>query len=59
MKIGLLGILMLIFVVGKLAGVIQWSWWLVLLPAIIGLSLWALSTLLMLALFVLATVAGR
>lgn len=39
MKIGFLGLLTLIFVVCKLAGVIQWSWWLVFAPIIFSVVL--------------------
>ena len=34
---GLAEVLTIVFVVLKLTGVIDWSWWLVLLPEIIGL----------------------
>lgn len=34
--IGFTGILQIVFIVLKLCGVINWSWWLVLLPLIIG-----------------------
>lgn len=37
--IGTLGFLTIIFVIAKLAGVIHWSWWLVLLPLYGGLAL--------------------
>ena len=37
---GILEVLTLIFIVLKLCGVIAWSWWLVLLPEIIGLILY-------------------
>lgn len=36
--IGLTSVLTIVFVVLKLVGVIDWSWWLVLLPSIIGVS---------------------
>jgi hypothetical protein len=36
--IGLLGLLGIILVIAKLAGVISWSWWLVLLPFYFGLA---------------------
>ena len=42
MQIGFLGLLTLVFVVCKLAGVIAWSWFWVLSPAIFGLALAAL-----------------
>lgn len=37
--IGVCGFLTIIFVIAKLAGVISWSWWLVLLPFYGGLAL--------------------
>ena len=37
---GFLELLTLIFVVCKLVGVIEWSWWLVLLPEIIAFALY-------------------
>ena len=39
MKIGFSGLLVLIFVVCKLLGIIEWSWWLVFLPLPIGFTL--------------------
>lgn len=36
MKIGLLGILTVVFALGKMFGMIDWSWWVVLLPAILS-----------------------
>lgn len=36
--IGVLGFLTIIFVIAKLAGIIHWSWWLVLLPLYGGLA---------------------
>lgn len=52
MKIGFLNLLTVIFVIAKLANVINWSWWLVFSPTIVSvalvilfliLSLWAYS----------------
>ncbi len=37
---GLLEILTIVFVVLKIIGIIDWSWWLVLLPEIIAVSLY-------------------
>lgn len=37
-KMGVLEILTIVFVVLKFAGVISWSWWLVLLPVLIAVS---------------------
>lgn len=42
MRIGFADLLTLLFVAFKLAGVISWSWWLVLLPSIIALILRAI-----------------
>lgn len=42
-KFGFLHILTLIFVILKLTEVINWSWWLVLLPLCIWLGFWLLS----------------
>lgn len=39
MKINFLHILTLLFVVAKLFGFIQWSWWLVFLPSIISIGI--------------------
>ncbi len=39
---GILSVLTVVFVTLKLVGVIDWSWWLVLLPEIIGLILVAI-----------------
>jgi hypothetical protein len=37
---GILELLTIVFVVLKLIGTIDWSWWLVLLPAIVSVSLY-------------------
>jgi hypothetical protein len=39
MNIGLLGLLTIIFAIAKLAGVIAWSWWIVLSPSLVGLGI--------------------
>ena len=39
MGLGLTSILTLIFVVAKLLGVIDWSWWLVFSPTLIGVGI--------------------
>ena len=36
---GLLGVLLVVFIVLKLVGVISWSWWVVLIPLWINLAL--------------------
>lgn len=40
--LSLSSILTIIFVIAKLFGVINWSWWLVLLPSLISVGLWVL-----------------
>ncbi|MFS0643822.1 hypothetical protein [Siminovitchia sp. 179-K 8D1 HS] len=37
---GILEILTIVFIVLKLIGTIDWSWWLVLLPTIVSLSIY-------------------
>lgn len=53
MKIGFLNLLTVIFVIAKLANVINWSWWLVFSPTIVAvilgllvfiLAVWSYST---------------
>lgn len=39
---GIAEVLTIIFVILKLVGVITWSWWLVLLPEIIGIGVYVL-----------------
>jgi len=43
--IGFFGLLTILFIALKLTGYIQWSWWLVLLPAYAGLVLFLLIVL--------------
>ena len=38
--LGLPHILTIIFVIAKIVGYINWSWWLVLLPSLISVGLW-------------------
>ncbi len=49
--IGFVGILQIVFIVLKLIGVINWSWWLVLFPIIIPTSI-------ILLIFVAALIIG-
>ena len=37
--IGVLGVLQIIFIVLKLCNVLQWSWWMVFIPAYISVGL--------------------
>lgn len=38
--IGFVGLLTIVFITLKLTNFIQWSWWWVLSPALIGIGLW-------------------
>lgn len=51
--------LTILFVVLKLTGVITWSWWLVLLPAIISVSIYVLVLLIKLVMVLIAVVAVK
>ena len=51
-SLGFLGALTLIFVVAKLWGIVDWSWWLVFLPVIISFGL-VLSILLVILLVII------
>jgi len=48
-------LLTIIFVVAKLAGVINWSWWLVLLPSLISFGL---SWIILAFFFIIAALAS-
>ena len=54
-QIGFLGALTLIFVVMKLLGHIDWSWWLVFLPSLIGLGI---GLIVLLVILILASMGG-
>lgn len=41
--VGFLGLLTILFIGLKLAGIITWAWWLVLLPLYAGIALFILS----------------
>ena len=45
MQIGFSGLLTLIFVICKLVSIIEWSWWIVFLPLLIGFALVLVLTL--------------
>ena len=47
-------ILTIIFVLAKLLEIITWSWWLIFLPAIIGVAIGAVIIILLLAIMVMA-----
>lgn len=52
MQIGFVGLLQLLFIAFKLAGIITWSWWVVLIPLWITLGLTLFVLLLVATLFV-------
>jgi hypothetical protein len=57
MRIGIIQftfILTIIFVIAKLMGVVDWSWWLIFLPAIIGAGISVLIIFLLLVIMVMA-----
>lgn len=53
---GLLEVLTIVFVVLKLIGAIDWSWWLVLLPELIAIGVYAVFAIVM-GMFVGSTTA--
>ncbi|MED3802270.1 transmembrane Fragile-X-F protein [Lysinibacillus xylanilyticus] len=56
---GIAEVLTIVFVVLKLTNVIAWSWWLVLLPAIISFSIYALILVMKLVMVMIAVVAVK
>lgn len=52
--IGFAHILTIIFVIAKIVGYIEWSWWLVLLPSIISIGLSILVWLIVLVVVIIA-----
>lgn len=57
--LGIAEVLTIVFVVLKLTDVITWSWWLVLLPAILSFSLYAIIGLVKLGMVLIAVVAVK
>ena len=58
MKIGIIQftfILTIIFVLAKLLEIITWSWWLIFLPAMIGVAIGALIMIILLAIMIVAS----
>ena len=58
MKIGITQftfILTIIFVIAKLLEIITWSWWLIFLPAMIGVAIGALIMIILLAIMIVAS----
>ncbi|MEX3745494.1 MULTISPECIES: transmembrane Fragile-X-F protein [Lysinibacillus] len=56
---GVAEVLTIVLVVLKLTGVIAWSWWLVLLPAIISFSIYILIFVIKLITVIIAAVAVK
>ncbi|MGY4795348.1 transmembrane Fragile-X-F protein [Lysinibacillus fusiformis] len=56
---GIEEVLTIVFVVLKLTDVITWSWWLVLLPAILSFSLYAMIGLVKLGMVLITVVAVK
>jgi len=56
---GIAEVLTIVFVVLKLTDVITWSWWLVLLPAILSFSFYAIIGLVKLGMVLIAVVAVK
>ena len=52
--VGFAHILTIIFVIAKIVGYIEWSWWLVLLPSIISIGLSILVWLVILVVVIIA-----
>ena len=52
--IGFAHILTIIFVIAKIVGYIEWSWWLVLLPSIISIGLSIVTWLVILVVVIIA-----
>jgi len=55
---GFLAILTIIFVIAKLWGVVDWSWWLVFLPIFISLGIFILIISVILILAIVAVICG-
>ncbi|AVK85427.1 transmembrane Fragile-X-F protein [Lysinibacillus sp. B2A1] len=56
---GIAEVLTVVFIVLKLTDVISWSWWLVLLPAIISFSIYIFILVVKLIMVVIAVVAVK
>ena len=62
MKIGIIQftfILTIIFVIAKLLEIITWSWWLIFLPAMIGVAIGTLIVIILLAIMIVASEMER
>lgn len=58
-SISLLGVLQIIFIVLKLCGLIDWSWWKVFIPMWIDLGIIAVFLLLYLIVLIIAYIYGK
>jgi len=58
-NMGIAEVLTIVFIVLKITNVIAWSWWLVLLPAIISFSIYALILVMKLVMVMIAVVAVK
>lgn len=56
--VSVLGVLLIVFIVLKLVGVIDWSWWLVLIPLWISLGLFVLAFVTIGAIIIIAHLKG-
>jgi len=56
---GIAEVLTVVFIVLKLTDVISWSWWLVLLPAIISFSIYIIILVVKLIMVIIAVVAVK
>lgn len=56
---GIAEVLTVVFIVLKLTDVISWSWWLVLLPAIISFSIYIIILVVKLIIVIIAVVAVK
>lgn len=57
--VSLLGVLQIIFIVLKLCGLIDWSWWKVFIPMWIDLGIIAVFLLLYLVILIVAYICGK
>jgi len=57
--VGIAEVLTVVFIVLKLTDVISWSWWLVLLPAIISFSIYIIILVVKLIMVIIAVVAVK
>jgi len=57
--VGIAEVLTVVFIVLKLTDVIAWSWWLVLLPAIISFSIYIFILVVKLIMVIIAVVAVK